>query len=271
MEAINYDKFKCQICGDLKVIVLLLGLQGFTKYCCFICEWDSTARSLHYSRKCWPARKSLEPGIMNVENQPLVEQSKISLPSMHLKLGLKKNFVKAMNQEEAAFTYLWEKFTRLSETKLKEGIFIGPQIRDIIKDEYFNKLLQGDEKSAWDSFKFVVKGFLGNRRAQNYEKLVNNLLHSYQKLGCNMSLKVHFLHSHMDFFFRRIVVQWVMNVENISIKTFLQWRRDIKGNGTVLCSPTTAGLWQGMPLLWNASDRQNGKKVILFVLNNELT
>jgi len=28
------------------------------------------------------------------------------LPSMHLKLGLKKNFVKAMNQEEAAFTYL---------------------------------------------------------------------------------------------------------------------------------------------------------------------
>jgi len=27
MEAINYDKFKGQICGDLKVIALLLGLQ----------------------------------------------------------------------------------------------------------------------------------------------------------------------------------------------------------------------------------------------------
>ena len=26
MEAINYDKFKCQICGDLKVIALILGL-----------------------------------------------------------------------------------------------------------------------------------------------------------------------------------------------------------------------------------------------------
>jgi len=63
-----------------------------------------------------------------------------------------------------------------------------------------------------------------------------------------------------------------MNTENISIKTFLQWRRDIKGSGTVLCSPTAAGLWQGMPLPWNASDRQNGKNhVILFVLNNELT
>jgi len=107
MEAINYDKFKWHICGELKVTTSLLGLQqGFTKYCCLICEWDSRARSLHYSRKYWPIRKFLEPGIMNVENQPLVELSKILLPSMHLKLGLMKNFVKAMNQQEAAFTYL---------------------------------------------------------------------------------------------------------------------------------------------------------------------
>jgi len=41
-----------------------------------------------------------------VDNQSLVEPSKILLPSMHLKLGLMKNFVKAMNQEEVAFTYL---------------------------------------------------------------------------------------------------------------------------------------------------------------------
>ena len=38
-EAIKHDKFKWQTCGDLKVIALLLGLQqGFTKYCCYICE-----------------------------------------------------------------------------------------------------------------------------------------------------------------------------------------------------------------------------------------
>jgi hypothetical protein len=49
LEAINYDKFKWQNFGDLKVVALLLGLkQGFTKYCCFICEWDSRALSLHY-------------------------------------------------------------------------------------------------------------------------------------------------------------------------------------------------------------------------------
>jgi hypothetical protein len=63
------------------MIALLLGLQqGFTKYCCFIFEWDSRARSLHYSRKNWPARKYLEPGILKVENQLLEEPSKILLP-----------------------------------------------------------------------------------------------------------------------------------------------------------------------------------------------
>ena len=135
-----------------------------------------------------------------MENQPLVEPSKILLPFLNLKLGLMKNFVKAMNQEEVAFAYLREKFPRLNEAKLKEGISIGPQVRDIIKEEYFDKLLQGDEEAAWDSFKFVVEVFWGNRRAQNYEEIVNNRLQSYQKLGCNMSLKIHFLHSHLDFF-----------------------------------------------------------------------
>ena len=95
-------------------------------------------------------------------------------------------------------------FPRLSEAKLNEGIFIGPQIRDLNKDEYFDKLLQGDEKAPWDSFKLLVKGFLGNRRPQNYEELANNLLQSYQKLGCNMSLKIDFLHSHLDFFPRKL-------------------------------------------------------------------
>jgi len=143
---------------------------------------------------------------MNVENQPLVEPSKILLPSMHLKLGLVKNFVKAMNLGESAFTYLWEKFPRLSEAKLKEGIFTGPQIWDIIKDEYFDKLLHGDEKAAWDSFKVVLKVFLGNRRARNYEELVNNLLQSYQKLGCNMSLK-YTSFTRIWIFSQKIVVQ----------------------------------------------------------------
>ena len=89
---------------------------------------------------------------------------------------------------------------------MNEGIFIGPQIRDIIKDEFLDKLLQGDERAAWDSFKFVVKVILGNRRAENNEELVNNLLQSYQKLDCNMSLQ-YTSFTPIWIFSRRIVVQ----------------------------------------------------------------
>jgi len=104
MEAINDNKFEWHICSGLNAIALLLGLQhGFTKYCCCLCEWDSRARSLYYPRQYWSARKSLEPGTMNVENQPQVEPGKMFLSSMHLKLGQMKIFVKAMDQEGAAF------------------------------------------------------------------------------------------------------------------------------------------------------------------------
>ncbi|UYV60131.1 Dscam [Cordylochernes scorpioides] len=37
-------------------------------------------------------------------------------------------------------------------------------------------------------------------KVENYRDIVNDLLLSYKALGCNMSLKIHFLHSHLDFF-----------------------------------------------------------------------
>ncbi|XP_039304135.1 uncharacterized protein LOC120357539 [Solenopsis invicta] len=41
---IKYNEHQWKICGDLKVIGLLVGMQsGFTKFCCFLCLWDSRA------------------------------------------------------------------------------------------------------------------------------------------------------------------------------------------------------------------------------------
>ena len=62
LEHIKYDTYNWCICGDLKVIGLLLGMQpGYTKYCCFICEWNSRARKSHYIQKDWPLRDELIP------------------------------------------------------------------------------------------------------------------------------------------------------------------------------------------------------------------
>jgi len=44
---IKYDEFMWKLCGDLKVVALLLGMQlGYTKYCCFLCEWDSRDKKI---------------------------------------------------------------------------------------------------------------------------------------------------------------------------------------------------------------------------------
>ncbi|GFW25147.1 uncharacterized protein TNCV_2262051 [Trichonephila clavipes] len=56
------------------------------------------------------------------------------------------------------------------------------------------------EKNAWNSFKLVVTGFLGNKKDPNYKALIAELLQNYKILGCNMSVQVHFLHSHLDYF-----------------------------------------------------------------------
>jgi hypothetical protein len=55
-------------------------------------------------------------------------------------------------------------------------------------------------KKTWQAFKNVTKSFLGNRKAENYHEIVSHLLTAYKPMGCNMSLKVHFLDSHLDFF-----------------------------------------------------------------------
>jgi len=201
LTCLQYGKYQWHLCCDLKVVALLMGLQlGFTKYCCFLCEWDSRAKTLHYVKRDWQARQSLKVGEKNVQHPPLVEAQKIVLPALHIKLGMMKNFVKAMDRDGSAFKYLAQKFPRLSEAKIKEGIFVGPQIRDLFRDEMFDSLLQGDEKNAWEAFRQVSSNFLGYVRAENYKELVENMLSMYRKLGCSMSLKIHFLHSHLDFF-----------------------------------------------------------------------
>jgi hypothetical protein len=43
------------------------------------------------------------------------------------KLGLMKNF-KAVHEDGECFQHLKQKFLHISEAKVKEGIFVGPQI-----------------------------------------------------------------------------------------------------------------------------------------------
>ena len=56
------------------------------------------------------------------------------------------------------------------------------------------------EKRAWNAFVPAVKRFLGNTKSANYKDMVETSLDSFDALGCNMSIKVHFLKSHLNEF-----------------------------------------------------------------------
>jgi hypothetical protein len=56
-----------------------------------------------------------------------MDPEKVILPPLHIKLGLVKQFVKALDGN--CFNYLSNKFPALSQAEVKEGLFVGPQIR----------------------------------------------------------------------------------------------------------------------------------------------
>ena len=63
MEKIKYSSHNWSICVDLKMVNFLLGQQsGYTKYPCFLCQWDSRARDQHWQRTEWPIREDLTVG-----------------------------------------------------------------------------------------------------------------------------------------------------------------------------------------------------------------
>ncbi|GBM04160.1 hypothetical protein AVEN_115532-1 [Araneus ventricosus] len=73
LSSIEYSKHSWHICADLKVIAVLVGLHAsYTKFCCFLFQWDSRDRKKHYIKKVWPKRQFLIPGVKNEENEPLV-------------------------------------------------------------------------------------------------------------------------------------------------------------------------------------------------------
>jgi hypothetical protein len=66
-----------------------------------------------------------------------------------------------MDQNSAGYMYLKNKFPRKSDYKIKDGIFVGPQIRELIQDVKFEDPPSEIEKAVWKSFKNGTTNFLG--------------------------------------------------------------------------------------------------------------
>ena len=94
---LKYHEHRRMIWVEFKMVNYLFGQQGgYTKRPCFLCYWDSRAKSQHWVKDVWPARNSLKPGNKNI-NEPLVEPKKnhSSPPLFYtLNLDLRNNFLR---------------------------------------------------------------------------------------------------------------------------------------------------------------------------------
>lgn len=66
--------------------------------------------------------------------------------------------------------------------------------------ESFNSCASTCDKRAWVATVNVIQNFLGNKRSENYKEIVAEMLEAYRNMGVHMSLKIHFLADHLDFF-----------------------------------------------------------------------
>ena len=98
--------------------------------------------------------------------------------------------------------------------------------------------------------------FLGNIRAENYKELIEDMLSLYHKLGCNMSLKIRMLQSHLDFFPDNCGMVSDEHGE-LFIRKLQIWRNDIRESGPLPCWLTTVGRSSDLLLSSYPSDRQS--------------
>jgi len=98
------------------------------------------------------------------------------------------------------FQYPSKTFPSVSTVWLTEGIFLGPQIREIVEDEAFAENRTDTERAAWESSKWVCSNFWGSKNSPDFGDGIQKLLNAYKEMGCRMALKLHCLHSPLDFF-----------------------------------------------------------------------
>ena len=70
------------------------------------------------------------------------------LPTLHIKLGLAKQFVKALKSDNEAFKHVQAMFPKLSEAKVKVGISTGPQIRQMLGSKELEGKMTALERDA---------------------------------------------------------------------------------------------------------------------------
>ena len=78
-----------------------------------MCFWEGRRKELHYTDFKWQTRINFQISQNSIDNIPLIPSSKIILPPLHIKLGVIRSFVRALDHNGEAFKMLQTIFPKL--------------------------------------------------------------------------------------------------------------------------------------------------------------
>lgn len=147
-----------------------------------------------------PADKNIIPTKI-VQNTPLIHSCNILLPHLHTGLGMMQQFIKLLGKRNIrGFEYIAEKVPQITQAKLKEGLFVGPSSQRKAMRCRLQEILDKLELPIQNTFNCVCENLLGNKKALDCKGGIKALWKCYSANGSHVSLRVHFLDSHQDFF-----------------------------------------------------------------------
>lgn len=73
-----------------------------------------------------------------------------------------------------------------------------------MKNQDFPKVLNRQNLGAWNAVIAVITKVLGKKRSEDYEQLVIDMMEAYRVIDVHMSLKIHLMHFHMNYFSQQL-------------------------------------------------------------------
>lgn len=144
--------------------------------------------------------------LYSTSNKPLISLDAVLPPPMHIRAGVCGKILchlidatdtgKRQTRKSPVLTFLQQKFG----SGFKEKSIQGNQVRKLLNDKKFVPQLRPEDRQMWRDFRAVCDGFLCGKRLPNHAALVKNLMRELKGNKVGMTLKIHWLHSHLDRF-----------------------------------------------------------------------
>ena len=202
------------------------------------------------------SKKLIIPGHKNVSHNSLVPIENSYSSSLHVKLGLMKQFVKTMNKTGDLFYFLKIKYSHPIYANIKERISVVFQNRQLFNDLMFTKHLNPKEKRLWLAFRSVRVNLFGDEKSDDYVTHVEKSLSAYKAMRCNMSLKAYFFPSYLELFPENLEAISDEHIGNSSIKTSFSSRGNFWGSGMLTFWQNVVGQWWEKLLLQGTRGNQ---------------